>query len=138
MITVGKDYLALTKRLPLIPIRDDNHLREANLILIELSGKKMTIGELDYFRVLSRLTGDYEEARFPIEPMLPVEAFEYLMEENGLTRAQMGEIIGCQPNRVSEILSGVRELSKKQIARLSARFKISSNLFLSTSLKKAS
>lgn len=138
MISVGKDYLALTKRLPLISIRNDDHLREANLILMELSGKDMTTGELDYFRVLSKLTGEYEEARFPIEPMKPVEAFSYLMEENGLTRMQMGEIIGCRSNRVSEILSGVRELSKDQIARLSARFKVSASLFLSGSIKKAS
>ncbi len=136
MITVGKDYIALTKRLPLISIRDDDHLRVANALLVMLSGKDMTTGERDYFRVLSKLTGEYEEGMFPGESMTPVEAFEYLMEENELTRVQMGEIMGCRPNRVSEILSGARELSKEQITRLSARFKVSANLFLAGAVKK--
>jgi antitoxin component HigA of HigAB toxin-antitoxin module len=138
MIVAEKDYIKLTKRLPLISIRDDAHLREANAILIELSGKDMTTGERDYFRVLAKLTGEYEKDIFPSEPMTPVEVFQYLMEENSLTRAQMGEIIGCRANRVTEILNGNRELSKEHIGRLSARFKVSTDLFLPVVMKKAS
>src|ERR1700730_5564921 len=103
MIVVEKDYIKLTKRLPLVPIRNDAHLREAGAILIELSGKDMTAGERDYFRVLSNLVGTYEDKRFPIPAMTPVEAFQFLMEENGLSRAEMGKIIGCRANRVTEI-----------------------------------
>src|SRR5579872_142964 len=130
MITVEKDYVALTKRLPLISIRDNDHLREANALLGTLSGKNMTTGELDYFRVLSKLIDEYEHVHFPIEHITPIEALEYIMEESGLTRAEMGEIMGCRQNRVTEILSGVRELSKEHIARLSAHFQVSANLFL--------
>jgi HTH-type transcriptional regulator/antitoxin HigA len=138
MIVVEKNYTKLTKRLPLVPIRNDAHLREAGAILIELSGKDMTAGERDYFRVLSNLVGAYEDKRFPIPAMTPVEAFRFLMEENGLSRAEMGKIIGCRANRVTEILNGKRELSKEHIIRLSARFKVSTDLFLSVALKKAS
>jgi HTH-type transcriptional regulator/antitoxin HigA len=138
MITVEKDYIKLTKRLPLVSIRNDAHLREAGAILIELSGKDMTVGERDYFRVLSNLVGVYEDKRFPIPAITPVEAFQFLMEENGLSRAEMGEIIGSRQNRVTEILNGKRELSKEQIARLSARFRVSANLFLPPALKKVS
>jgi len=137
MIAVDKDYIKLTKQLPLVPIRNDAHLREAGAILIELSGKDMTPGERDYFRVLGNLVGEYEDKRFPIPAMTPVEAFQFLMEENGLSRAEMGKIIGCLANRVTEILNGKRELSKEHIARLSARFKVSTDLFLRPLLKKA-
>jgi HTH-type transcriptional regulator / antitoxin HigA len=136
MIVVEKDYIKLIKRLPLVPIRNDAHLREAGAILIELSGKDMTVGERDYFRVLGKLTGEYEDKRFPIPAMTPVEAFKFLMEENSLSRTEMGEVIGCQANRVTEILNGKRELSKEHIARLSARFKVSTDLFLSVPLRK--
>jgi HTH-type transcriptional regulator / antitoxin HigA len=138
MITVDKDYVALTKRLPLIEIQNDKHLREANALLGKLSGKDMTRGERDYFRVLGKLASEYENKHFPIEPITPLEVFKYLMEENGLNQRQMAEILGCRPNRVSEILSSARELSKEQIVRLSNRFKVSTNLFLPVMLKKAS
>ena len=132
MITVEKDYIKLTKRMPLIPIRDDNHLREANAILIELSGKDMTPGERDYFRVLGKLTGEYEDKRFPIPVMTPVEAFQYLMEENELSRTEMGKIIGCRANRVTEILNENRELSKETYNAAKRSFQ-SINRFISTS-----
>ena len=98
----------------------------------------MTAGERDYFRVLGNLVGVYEDKRYPIKAITPLEAFEYLMEENGLSRVQMGEIIGSRANRVTEILNGNRELSKEQISRLSAHFKVSTDLFLPKLLKKAS
>lgn len=138
MIFVGKDYGKLIARLPLVPIENDKHLAEAHSILVELSGKDMTRGELQYFDVLAKLTAAYEEGMFPGESMTPVEVFAYLIEESGLTQGEMGKIIGCRQGRVSEILTGTRELSKEQIARLCAHFKISANLFLSVAFKKAS
>jgi HTH-type transcriptional regulator / antitoxin HigA len=137
MITVDKDYIKLTKRLPLVIIKNDKHLREANAILVELSGKDMTSGEHDYFLVLCKLTGDYEKDIFPTERMTPIEALEYILEQSQLSRVQLGVIMGCRQSRVTEILNGSRELSKEQIARLSDHFKVSANLFLPVSKKKA-
>lgn len=138
MISVDKDYKKLVARLPLVPIENDKHLHVAHVIIVELAGKtKMTRGESQYFDVLSKLTGDYEKDIFPTEPMTPHEAFAYLLEQSGLSQGQMGRIIGCRQGRVSEIVAGVRELSKEQIARLSDHFKISANLFLSVSKIKA-
>jgi HTH-type transcriptional regulator / antitoxin HigA len=137
MISVDKDYKKLVARLPLVPIENDKHLAIAHAIIVELAGKaKMTRGESQYFDVLSKLTGDYEKDIFPTEPMAPHEAFAYILEESRLSQGQMGHIIGCRQGRVSEILAGVRELSKEQIARLSDHFKVSANLFLPISKKK--
>jgi HTH-type transcriptional regulator / antitoxin HigA len=124
------------KQLPLIEIRNKSHLREANALLSNLSGKDMTPGERDYFRVLSKSVGAYEDKHFPIKQISSLEAFKYLMNENKLNQQQMAEILGCRQNCVSEILSGARELSKDHIARLSARFKVSASLFL-PNLRKA-
>lgn len=138
MIKVAKDYVALTARLPLVPIQNDAHLAEAHSIIVELSGKKMTYGESQYFDVLSKLTEEYEKDMFPADSMTPPEVLRYIMEEGGLNQLQMGIIMGCRQGRVSEILAGTRELSKEHIARLSAHFKVSANLFLPTAWKKAS
>jgi HTH-type transcriptional regulator/antitoxin HigA len=98
----------------------------------------MTRGQLEYFRVLSKLVGAYEDVRFPFVPVTPIEALKYLMQENNLSNREMAEILGCRQNRVSEILSNIRELSKEHIARLGARFNVSTDLFLRPLLKKAS
>ncbi len=96
----------------------------------------MTRGESQYFDVLSKLTADYEKDIFPSEPMTPQEAFTYILEKSALSQREMGQIIGCRQGRISEIIAGVRELSKEQITRLSAHFKVSANLFLPKLVKR--
>ncbi len=138
MVRVDKDYKKLAARLPLVPIENDKHLIEAHTIIVELAAKKkMTRGESQYFDVLSKLTGEYEDIHYPIKPMHPKEAFAYLLEQSGLSQGQMGEIMGCRQGRVSEILAGARGLSKEQIVRLSNHFKVSTDLFLPRQIKKA-
>ena len=59
-----------------------------------------------------------------------VEALASLLESSELTLAQMGKIMGCRAGRVTEILNGTKELSKDQIVRLCAYFKMSTDFFL--------
>jgi HTH-type transcriptional regulator/antitoxin HigA len=139
MIKVDKNYKKLVDRLPLVPIENDNHLAKAHGLLVELAAKKkITRGESQYFDVLSKLTGEYEDTHYPIKAVSPREALSYILEESGLSQGQMGEIMGCRQGRVSEILTGVRALSKEQIARLSTHFKVSTDLFLPKQVKIAS
>ena len=138
MVKVDKKYKELVARLPLVPIENDAHLTKAHAILVQLAGKeKMTRGESQYFDVLSKLTGEYEDIHYPIKPVSPRDALGYILEQSGLSQGQMGEIMGCRQARVSEILAGTRELSKEQIVRLSHHFKVSTDLFLLKSVKKA-
>ena len=138
MIRVDKKYKELVSRFPLVPIENEAHLAKAHALLVELAAKKkMTRGESQYFDVLSKLTGEYEDIHYPIEPMTPREALGYILEQSGLSQGQMGEIMDCRQGRVSEILAGTRELSKEQIVRLSHHFKVSTDLFLLKSVKKA-
>ena len=139
MVRVDKKYKELVDKFPLVPIENDAHLTKAHAILVELAGKeKMTRGESQYFDVLSKLTGEYDDVHYPIKPVSPRKALGYILEESGLSQGQMGEIMGCRQGRVSEILAGVRELSKEQIARLSAHFKVSTDLFMPKQVKIAS
>jgi HTH-type transcriptional regulator/antitoxin HigA len=53
----------------------------------------------------------------------------HLMEQHGLTRADMVPILGT-PSRVSEVLAGKKGLSMAMVQRLRARFHVPADLLL--------
>ncbi len=61
--------------------------------------------------------------------MSPIEALEFLLQENGLSGRDLGRILG-QPQLGGKILRGERELSKNHIRKLCDYFKVSPELFL--------
>jgi HTH-type transcriptional regulator / antitoxin HigA len=78
----------------------------------------------------ARLIEAYELARWPCRaPSLPV-LLTYLMDQHGLSRADLVPLLGT-PSRVSEVLTGKRELSMSMVRRLRDRFQISADLLIS-------
>jgi HTH-type transcriptional regulator/antitoxin HigA len=53
----------------------------------------------------ARLIAAYEERRWPPRCPSPAAIIEYLMDQNGLTRADMVPMLGTA-SRVSEVLGG--------------------------------
>lgn len=70
----------------------------------------------------------YEEEHVPMPTVDGVAMVRFLMEEHGLTQADLPEI-GSQ-GVVSEILSGKRSLNVRQIRALAARFNVSPAVFM--------
>jgi len=83
----------------------------------------------------ARLIAAYEESRWPRRPPSTAALIRHLMEQHGLTRADMVPILGT-PSRVSEVLAGKKGLSMAMVQRLRARF-IPADLLLPP-VKKAS
>ena len=80
----------------------------------------------------ARLIEAYERARWPRKaPPLP-DLLTYLVEQNGLTRADLVPLLGTA-SRVSEVMSGKRELSMTMVKRLRQRFHIPADLLISAS-----
>ncbi|MFO1108403.1 MAG: helix-turn-helix domain-containing protein [Bradyrhizobium sp.] len=100
-----------------------------------LVGKLMQSNEAaDRARMVAqaRLIEAYERARWPRKaPALP-DLLTYLMEQHGLTRADLVPLLGT-PSRVSEVMSGKRELSMTMVKRLRERFHIPADLLISAS-----
>ncbi|MDQ2084315.1 XRE family transcriptional regulator [Xanthobacteraceae bacterium Astr-EGSB] len=98
-----------------------------------LVGKLMQSGDAaDRARMVAqaRLIEAYERARWSRKaPSLP-DLLAYLMEEHGLTRADLVPLLGTA-SRVSEVMSGKRELSMKMVKRLRERFHIPADLLIS-------
>ncbi|MBV8919845.1 helix-turn-helix domain-containing protein [Bradyrhizobium sp.] len=80
----------------------------------------------------ARLIEAYERARWPRKaPPLP-DLLTYLVEQHGLTRADLVPLLGTA-SRVSEVMSGKRELSMTMVKRLRERFRIPADLLISAS-----
>jgi HTH-type transcriptional regulator / antitoxin HigA len=75
----------------------------------------------------ARLVEAYERARWPRRaPSLP-DLLRFLMDQHALSRAV--PVLGT-PSRVSEVLTGKRELSMSMVRKLCDRFHISADLLI--------
>ena len=77
----------------------------------------------------ARLIAAYEERKWPRRPPSVADLIRHLMDQHGLTRADMVPILGT-PSRVSEVLSGKKGLSMAMVQRLRARFHVPADLLL--------
>lgn len=77
----------------------------------------------DEAELLSILIEKYEDDHYPIEPPDPIEAIKFRMEQMGMTKKELAEIIGYK-SRVSEIFSRKRKLTLKMIRNLHVQLKI--------------
>src|SRR5260221_2315283 len=84
----------------------------------------------------ARLIAAYEERRWPRRPPSTADLIRHLMDQHGVTRADMVPILGT-PSRVSEVLRGKKGLSMAMVQRLRARFRVPADLLIPP-LKKAS
>jgi HTH-type transcriptional regulator / antitoxin HigA len=77
----------------------------------------------------AHLIAAYEEGKWPRRPPSTAELIRHLMDQHGLTRADMVPILGT-PSRVSEVLRGKKELSMAMVQRLRARFRVPADLLI--------
>jgi HTH-type transcriptional regulator / antitoxin HigA len=77
----------------------------------------------------ARLVEAYERVRWPRRlPTLP-DLLTYLMDQNGLSRADLVPLLGTA-SRVSEVLNGKRALSMTMVRNLRERFGVSADLLI--------
>ena len=77
----------------------------------------------------ARLIAAYEERKWPRRPSRVADLIRHLMDQHGLTGADMVPILGTA-SRVSEILHGKKGLSMAMVQRLRARFRVPADLLL--------
>lgn len=112
----------------LIVIQNDTDHAEAKALIEKLMGSG---GTEDRARAVAqaRLIEAYERNRWPRRTVALPEILRYLMEQHDLTRADLVSLLGT-PSRVSEVLSGKRELSMTMVRKLRERFHISADLLI--------
>jgi len=99
-------------------------------LLEELDGRgaRGTRAERELADLLTLLIEDFEEKHYALPRSGPLDALRFLMEEHHLRQKDLVDVFGT-PSVVSEVMHGKREMTKGQIAQLSARFHVSPELF---------
>jgi HTH-type transcriptional regulator/antitoxin HigA len=118
------------------PIRTKRDYEAALKEIERLWGTKAGTRDGDRLDVLATLIDAYETEHYPMDPPDPIEAIRFRMEQQGLTRRDLEEIIGTR-TRIAEVLNRKRGLSVGMIRRLHERLGISAEVLIRPSRKNA-
>ena len=83
----------------------------------------------DRLEFLSVLVEHYEDERYPMGAVTPQQAVAFMLEQKGLDRSDLDDVMGGK-SRVSEFLSGKREISKAQVEGLRRLLGIPADILL--------
>jgi HTH-type transcriptional regulator/antitoxin HigA len=126
------DYMALVRAFPLKPIRDDADYGRAAGVLDGLVLRDLTAGERDYLDALTLMVEAYDDEHHPIpdDDRPPHERLRALMDDNGVSQAQMRQVLGVAQSTMSMILRGQRGITKDAVMKLAVHFKLNPSYFL--------
>jgi HTH-type transcriptional regulator/antitoxin HigA len=111
------------------PIRTKADYNKALAELERLWGAKSGTREGDRLDVLATLIDAYEARHYPMDPPDPIEAIQFRMEQQGLTRKDLEPLIGSRA-RVAEVMNRKRNLSIDMIRRLHEALGISAEVLI--------
>lgn len=114
------------------PIHTEKDYRDALSRIEELFDAKRGAEKGEELEVLGILVEDYEKKYFPVPDPKPLEAIKFRMEQLGLSQKDLSEILGSR-SRASEILSGKRSLSLRQIKVISKKLDIPADVLIEKS-----
>jgi len=136
IVTKGKEtkdnrYLQLVKKFPLRPIESEENNDIAGELCADMALRydKLSPGEKDYLAVLTMLVDNFESQWREEDDVEPRELLAFLMDQNGLVQKDLIPIFGTS-SRISEFISGKRDLSIGQVMGLAKRFNLSPTAFL--------
>jgi len=90
---------------------------------------KPNTDEADELDILVTLIEKYEKIHYPIPEPDPIEAIKFMMEQNGLTDADLGVLLNSR-SRVSELFKRKRALTIKQIRILTEELHIPASILI--------
>ena len=83
----------------------------------------------DEFELITILIESYEKEHYAIAPPHPIEAILFRLEQLGMKKSQLKEILGHR-SRINEILSGKRKLSLAMIRNLNTALHIPAEILI--------
>ena len=112
----------------LILIDSDAELTRARALVDRLMASTAP-ADIARLAAQARLIAAYEENKWPRRLLRAAEVIRYLMDQHGLTRADMIPILGTA-SRVSEVLRGKKNLSMTMVQRLRTRFGVPADVLI--------
>ena len=127
---VDEEYWRLVRAFPLVPIRDDAHLERALDIIDRLTDQPhRDAGAETYLGALADLVYVYEQAHVTWPPVRGVDVLQHLMDEHGLSQADLAPLFGGR-SVISDVLAGKRRLNLTHVTRLAERFGLPADAFI--------
>ena len=127
-----RNYQGLLALHMLRPIHDNIDYGNALEILDALAGHRLTIDQDDYFEALSLFVEAYESAHLPgMLAKRGLSLLKHLMEENGMSAADLSRLLGADRSLGVRILNGERNLTIEHVKKLAERFRVPVDVFLS-------
>ena len=118
------------------PIRTEADYEAALEEVAALWGAASDTPKGDRLDVLATLIDAYEAKHYAMDPPDPIEAIKFRMEQQGMTRKDLEDIIGTR-TRIAEVLNRKRSLSIGMIRRLHDQLGISAEILIQPSRKVA-
>ena len=120
----------ITKGAPHV-IHNDDELEAYTKALFRLTAlENPTRAEQEAIELLTLLIERYEETSYPIPKVDAVSVVRFLLEHQDLTQRELVQEFGSE-SAVSMFLAGQRKLTLKQVRKLSKRFKLPADVFVS-------
>jgi len=105
------------------PIKTEKDYDFALARVNTLFDAKSNTNEADELDILVTLIEKFEQKNYPIPEPDPIEAIKFMMEQNGMTDADLGVILNSR-SRVTEIFKRKRALTIRQIRLLTENLHI--------------
>lgn len=127
-----KDYAGLCALLAPRVIHDRADYENVSEVADAMAGHEtdFTDDQADYFDTLCALVEAYEAEVEPFPKGAPLRALKFLLNEHGLSGADLSGILGSSRALGPMILRGERNLTVEHVRRLADYFKVEPSLFL--------
>jgi HTH-type transcriptional regulator/antitoxin HigA len=123
-------YFSLVEEFPLVHIKNNRHLRQAQEMLNTLLQQNLDEGGKAYLDVLTDLVESYEDEHEPISDAPPQDVLRILVESSGLTQQQLAVKVGIAQSTLSALLRRVRPMTTAHMVKLAAHFGVPPAVFL--------
>lgn len=127
---IPDSYLALVKRHPLKSIRSETDLDAAQAVVDDLLREELDDGEQAYLDALSDLVIVYEQQHDAVAPLPPHELLVQMLEERGMSQAELARTAGLAKATVSNLATGKRPFTVKQMHAVASIFGLPGTVFL--------
>jgi HTH-type transcriptional regulator/antitoxin HigA len=120
----------LSHALPRVIRTDSENARRIRQVEnLDKRWEQLTPEEKSLSELLTVLIERYESEKYPINFATPQERLAQLMEDRGMTQADIWKLFGTRA-RASEVLNRKRGISREQARRLADFFQVPLDIFL--------
>ena len=134
--TIPDSYLALVKRHPLTSIRNENALDASQAVIDALLRENLDAGGQAYLDALSDLVIVYEQEHYAVVPLPPHELLAHMLEERGMSQADLARSAGLAKATVSDLATGKRPFTVHQMHAVANIFGLPGSVFLPKTMNR--